>query len=116
MPKFSLRGPRDWRLRGRKNLARLTAPEQPTNLIGVGSRYLHSPVSRGPKRLLLRVPAVAMAHLRQAVAKTTVMVADGEAEAEAEADYERRFVELAQLGSPKGAAPTRAWAEAGAAE
>ena len=61
-------------------------------------------------------PAVAMAHLRQAVAKTTVMVADGEAEAEAEADYERRFVELAQLGSPKGAAPTRAWAEAGAAE
>ena len=44
MPKFSLRGPRDWRLRGRKNLARLTAPEQPTNLIGVGSRYLHSPV------------------------------------------------------------------------
>lgn len=61
-------------------------------------------------------PAVAMAHLRQAVAKTTVMVADGEAEAEAEADYERRFVELAQLGSPKGPAPTRAWAEAGAAE
>ena len=46
MPKFSLRGPRDWRLRGRKNLARLTAPEQPTNLIGVGSRYLDSPVPR----------------------------------------------------------------------
>ena len=46
MPKFSLRGPRDWRLRGRKNLARLTAPEQPTNLIGVASRYLHRPVVR----------------------------------------------------------------------
>ena len=45
MPKFSLRGPRDWRLRGRKNLARLTAPEQPTNLIGVGSRYLHGRVA-----------------------------------------------------------------------
>ena len=45
MPKFSLRGPRDWRLRGRKNLARLTAPEQPTNLIGVGSRYLHTLVA-----------------------------------------------------------------------
>ena len=99
----------------RQSAERLTAVRRPSYLPPTVFAPQAS-FGRGDSFITPVEPAVAMAHLRQAVAKTTVMVADGEAEAEAEADYERRFVELAQLGSPKGPAPTRAWAEAGAAE